>query len=209
MSSDQKSRRGAQRSATQKVVEAYQRCLEAREQYIAAMSASADSGLKGRMHRQLHQTVLMYFEALNPHLKSRDIRVTDAERDEVYRNAWEEARLWSTTWKDAVDRQTYENLKERDDVDIKNAMEWPEIGIVVVAEETVSGLKRLEGLFEKSRSKQTEIENMYGSFQRETTRPQLIDVAALFRIARYLDQAAKELNFLGETPEPIADAEEI
>lgn len=165
------------------VLDCYERCLEVRTQYIQLSNAGVGDGVLATVHAELHSAVMSYFEALHYHL----------ENESIVSEFWEEKLLW-----------TEERYKRSD-------LGQPlvdENGYYITEEVDVRGLQHLTDRFEQVNVVEDEISDSFGKRTVTRTERSKLDIRLLFRIARYLDQAASELGLLVGVGEPVADIDE-
>lgn len=163
---------------------AYEQCLQARRDYIRGVHVSgADDATIDAMHQDLHGKVMTYYESLRPFL-AKSANVSDY---------WEDKKLWETT---QPKRDEQGELMQTDG------------GQLAYERVDVCGLQTLEDWFGRTQPVTTTVDGFMGERVIQTVEPERLSVTALFRVARYLDEVADELDLLAPTPQEI-DGEEV
>lgn len=189
------------------VEKAYIRSLQARQNYIEVGSVVADDGTLDDLHAELHASTMGWYEALYPHMHERPGEVGDY---------WHEAPLWPT--ERATESAPYcpscELVFQTEAVSVDDIC--VECGDTYLVERPVPatdddgrdlyewtvGLKSLESWY---RETETTTERS-GTFRPKTKTveiPHRLRPEVLFRIARYLDKAAEEMDLLANTSEAL------
>lgn len=197
----------------------YERCLEARRQWISVRGRTSDDEVREAAHADLHETTLSWFEALVPYI---------SERPGEVKQLWESAPLWpeepATQTIDALLCPSDECgavYERREGGGLEIAEECPACGerlhagdaeVTVTTDEGrtmwewACGLKRLA-----SWTNETETVERTGgkwSTEREVVEvPKRLDPDVLLRAARFLDLAAEECGLLEETDRALPTAE--
>lgn len=192
---------------TSAVERAYVQCLNARQQYIQVGSAATDEETMNELRATLHASVMAWYEALHPHMADRPGEVGDY---------WHEAPLWPK-------RPAVEVVPTCPNCDVGFPGDQYEIGDVCVEcgqtrlergtipklgddgqqlYEWEVGLKSLEEWFRKTETAK-ETTGTFRPTEQTVEMPRRLKPAHLFRIARYLDKAAEEMDLLADTAEAL------
>lgn len=168
---------------TRTVHEAYRRCLDARKEYIRARRHNPE--LQNTAHKNLQDAVQEYFEALYELL-------TTEEAVEEYWGGSEDAYLWTK------ERYYITVGDERIPADDLPKDKLAKIDLQEDAEKGVEyvGLRALDGEFSHTETVEKDVSVAYGAYKVSEERANLLPVATLFKAARLLNQAAKELHLL-------------
>lgn len=163
--------------------EAYRRCLTARDEYYRVRNE--EPSLQTVYHRELQNAVQSYFEALYEHLSTEDA-AEDYWEGSKDAYLWSRERFYITTDEGKVPAETL----PKDQL--------AEIDLEKHAEKRTEyvGLQALKNEFDNTETVDQDISTAYGKFTKTRKQPNLIPVATLFRAARLLNQAAKDLGFL-------------
>ena len=192
---------------TTAVERAYVSCLNARQRYIQVGSATAETDTMDELHADLHASVMTWYEALHPHMADRPGEVGDY---------WHEAPLWpkAMATKEALVCSNCE-IAFDDDIhaegDVCEECGEAHLEPSQIPKQTDDGellfewevgLKSLEKWFRKTET----TTQTSGTFRPSTSTievPHRLKPEYLFRIARYLDKAAEEMDLLADTSEAL------
>lgn len=199
--------------------QSYRQCLDARRQWMSVRGRTSDDTIREQAHADLHETVLAWFEALQPYI---------SERPGEVKQLWEEAPLYPLEpASDVIDALLCGNeecgaIYERtEDGRLGAGSECPACGLPLEPGEAevpattddgerlwdwACGLKRLAAW--TSRTETVDVSG--GKWTNESTtieRPERLDPDVLIRAARYLDLAAEECGLLEDTDRALPTGE--
>ena len=198
-------------AAASNIRHAYERCLEARRQWLAVRNRTAQDVPREAAHSYLHESVLGWFEALVPYI---------AERPGEVKQLWESAPLYPES--ELTERLwTCPNghAFERPHDDLSGGAPCPECSLPVEPVERAQtnedgrqlfewacGLKRLSAW--QNKTKKTRVTNDgWSADEKVVEQPQRLEPTVLMRAARYLDLAAEECGLLESTDRALATGE--
>ncbi|MFY4814524.1 hypothetical protein ACOJIV_17775 [Haloarcula sp. AONF1] len=192
--------------------EAYQRCLDARRQWMSVRGRTTDPRYREKAHADLHEAVLSWFEALVPYI---------SERPGEVKQLWEGAPLYPVqpvTQKILVCANDHAYLRNTEDGPSKTDL-CPDCGTPLQPDEQPKrdeqgrqlfvwkqGLKNLSSWTHQTVTEETSGGEL-SSATKTVERPQRLDPEILMRAARYLDLAAEQCSLLATTDDAIATGE--
>lgn len=159
--------------AARKILDAYEECLQVRQQWLSMHDNDVGDTMMELLHRRLNAAVKSYYEAMFYHLRNED----------AVSEHWEERELWTK-------REAKTTEDGRYVLDENNQP--------VVVEQSVCGLKQLQGAFNQTEIKQETVKDAFG--ERTITREvnKKLPVEVLFDVSRVLDEAADEMGLLAD-----------
>lgn len=191
---------------------AYQRCLDARRQWMSVRGRTTEPQYREKAHADLHEAVLSWFEALIPYI---------SERPGEVKQLWEGAPLYPTEpVKQEIlvcgDDHAYPRHGESSP---DGSGLCPECGMPLTPDEQVKcdqqgrplyvweqGLKNLSAWTHQTVEKKTGGGELSAA-TKTVERPQRLDPKILMRAARYLDLAAEQCSLLATTDDAIPTGE--
>lgn len=199
--------------------QAYEKCLQARRQWMSVRGRTADDEVREEAHADLHETTMAWFEALVPYI---------AERPGEVKQLWESAPLYPlepklTQGLKCGDEENcgaaYHRAGDDDDRGLAPGDQCPACGMPLEPAEVpdvddegrvlytwACGLKRLSNWSNKTETKH--VDGGEWSTETETIEvPKRLNPTVLMRAARYLDLAAEECGLLEDTDRALAVGE--
>lgn len=200
------------------IEEAYYEAVEARRQYID-YADDGDERLEHALHHQLHKAVIKYFEVLHHQLETKQKVREYWETKPLYQTGWQtntalfcsqKEACGFTIWADheQADRlhpgatcpRCGEGFLDDDEAYVTDEAGEPE-------PEYARGLLHLEDWYYRPTTDQSTRHGYLGVRTVTERSQQLLPVSVLFRAARYLDEAADELELLVEVNDDVPEAE--